>query len=468
MDWGMMTHRLGGWATPPPSGGSDLYWKSMSLPMGITVSMPFILMLGSIAVLPLAFPHWWESNRNKAWISLALGAPTLAYLLSFVPEGPELVLHTAVDYLAFVTLLTALFVIAGGIYIRGTLAGTPLTNTVLLGIGAVAASFIGTTGASMVLIRPLLRANHRRRHKVHTVIFFIFIVSNCGGLLTPLGDPPLFLGFLRGVPFHWTFRLFAEWALVNGVLLLVYNLLDQYWLNREELEDRRALLEEIERAERPIAIEGRHNFVYLAGVMGTILLVGYMGRVAGWSDIWQKIVQTAVMAGLALLAWWTTPRRIYEHNHFTFHPPIEVAVVFGGIFATMVPVLQLLAHWGDRLGVVHPWQFFWMTGVLSSFLDNAPTYLTFASLASGLLHTDPMNLAELTHTAAGESLLRAISCGAVFMGANTYIGNAPNFMVRAIAEEQRIRMPSFLGYLRWSVPFLVPLWLLVTLVFFRG
>lgn len=467
MDGAVSARDLGGLLAPPASGAADLYWERMSLPMGITVSLPFVLLLGAIAVLPLAFPHWWESNRNKAWVSLALGAPTLAYLLSFVPEGPELVFHTAVDYLAFVTLLTALFVISGGIYVRGTLAGTPLTNTVLLGIGAVAASFIGTTGASMVLIRPLLRANRLRRHKVHTVIFFIFIVSNGGGLLTPLGDPPLFLGFLRGVPFHWTFRLFAEWALVNGVLLVVYNLLDQYWLNREELEDRRALLEEVERAERPIAVEGRHNLVYLAGVMGTILLVGSLGKVAGWSDIQQKLVQTAVMAGLALLAGWTTPRRIYEQNHFTFHPPVEVAVVFAGIFATMTPVLQLLAHWGDRLGVVRPWQFFWMTGLLSSVLDNAPTYLTFASLASGLLHTDPMNLAELIRTADGESLLRAISCGAVFMGANTYIGNAPNFMVRAIAEEQRIRMPSFVGYLRWSVPFLFPLWVLVTLVFFR-
>ncbi|MCS7311418.1 MAG: sodium:proton antiporter [Acidobacteria bacterium] len=456
-----------GLPAPPASGAADLYWENLSLPVSITVSMPFVLMLGAIAVLPLAFPHWWESNRNKAWISLALGLPTLAYLLSFVPEGLALVFHTAVDYVAFVTLLTALYVISGGIYIRGTLAGTPLTNTALLGIGAVAASFIGTTGASMILIRPLLRANHRRRHKLHTVIFFIFIVSNCGGLLTPLGDPPLFLGFLRGVPFYWTFRLWAEWVLVNGLLLALYNFLDQYWLNREETENRRALLEEITRAERPISIEGRHNFVYLMGVMGTILLVGYMGRVAGWSDVWQKIVQTIVMATLAVLAWWTTPRRIYEQNHFTFHPPIEVAVVFGGIFATMIPVLQILAHWGDRLGVVYPWQFFWMTGVLSSFLDNAPTYLTFASLASGLMHTDPMNLAELTRTADGEFLLRAISCGAVFMGANTYIGNAPNFMVRSIAEEQRIRMPSFLGYMRWSILFLFPLWVLVTLVFFR-
>ncbi len=444
------------------------YWEHLPVRLAVLVSIPFVLMLLSIATLPLLAPHWWERIRNQLMISAVLGTPVIFYLIGFVPHGTELLVHMGVDYVAFIALLGSLYVIASGIYIRGRLAGTPLINTLILAIGGLMASFIGTTGASMVLIRPLLRANEKRKHKVHTFIFFIFIVSNAGGLLTPLGDPPLFLGFLRGVPFNWTFRFWKEWLFVNGLLLFIYNLLDQYWLDREEIEDPRALLEEIEKTARPIEIEGRYNILFLLGIIGTILLIGYFGRVEGWSEIIQKLIQAIVMFTIAAAAWWATPRRLYTLNRFSMYPLEEVAAVFAGIFATMIPVLQILGHWGDQFGLTRPWQFFWMTGVLSSFLDNAPTYLTFASLASGLVHTDPFHLLELAMHARGAQLLEAIACGAVFMGANTYIGNAPNFMVRSIAIERGIRMPSFFGYMRWTLVVLVPMWVLVTLVFFRG
>ncbi len=417
---------------------------------------PFGLMLLSIAVLPLVANHFWEHNRNKAILSVVLGVPIVAWFLRL---DPAVLGHTAHEYVAFIILLGALFVIAGGIVVRGTLAGTPGLNAGLLAIGAVLASLIGTTGASMLLIRPLLRANSVRRHIAHVVVFFIFVVSNAGGLLTPLGDPPLFLGFLRGVPFLWTLRLGLEWAFVNGALLVIFYFVDSTLFRREDIETPGDLDEVAVKHQVPVHVVGKVNFLYLAGVVAVLLVAGSFHLPAG--------VQELGMAGMAVLSLLTTPKALREENGFTWGPIVEVAVVFAGIFATMIPALQLLNARGGELGLTEPWQFFWAAGALSSFLDNAPTYLTFASAASGIVGTDAANLAQLIATERGASLLVAISLGAVFMGANTYIGNGPNFMVKAIAEQSGVKMPGFFGYMAWSGAVLLPLFVVVTFLFLR-
>ena len=436
--------------------------------------IPFALFLLAIAVLPLVAPHFWERNRNKGLVAAVLGLPVAVWLLVGPAEGAHWLLASLEEYVAFIVLLGALFVITGGIYLKGSLAGTPIVNTAFLGIGALIASFIGTTGASMLLIRPLLRANRTRVKRAHIVVFFIFVVSNGGGMLTPLGDPPLFLGFLRGVPFLWTFRLFQEWALVNGVLLVVFNLLDQAIFNREEKLRPGSQLEEVQKVKEPLSIEGKQNLLYLVGVIAVIYLVGTYGSRISSSDTVQKGLQVAGMLAMAALSLRTTPKPIRVLNRFSYAPILEVAVIFIGIFVTMVPALKILEAWGEdgTIKIDQSWQFFWASGALSSFLDNAPTYLTFATLACGVVGRetattiDPGNLSELLAYANGVAYLTAISCGAVFMGANTYIGNGPNFMVKAIAEENQVRMPSFFGYMLWSVGILVPLFVLVTFLFF--
>src|SRR5881296_3299471 len=418
--------------------------------------IPFLLMLVSIAVLPMAVPEWWDSNRNKTILSLAFSVPVLAVVL---PCEARLMLHSVLDYFSFLILLASLFVIAGGIYVKGEFAGTPLVNTVFLGIGAVLANVIGTTGASMVMIRPFLRANRLRQHRSHLVVFFIFIVSNTAGLLTPLGDPPLFLGFLRGVPFHWTLRLLPQWALVVGSLLILFNIYDQFVFTREEIETHRALAE-IVQARHPLQIQGKRNLLYLTGVMVAAILNGHFG--------WPRGIQEAMMITMARLSWYTTPRSIHRENHFHFSPIIEVAALFIGIFITMVPALEILNARAASFDLRAPWHFFWMSGALSSVLDNAPTYLTFTALASGLVGGSAESLRSLFESGVGETLLAAVSCGSVFMGANTYIGNGPNFMVKSIAERQGIKMPSFGGYMVYSGFILIPLFILVTFVFFRS
>jgi Na+/H+ antiporter NhaD/arsenite permease-like protein len=417
---------------------------------------PFAVMLLAIAVLPLVASHFWEHNRNKAILSVVLGVPVAAWIATkdLVALG-----HVVHEYVAFIILLGALFVIAGGIVVRGTLAGTPGVNTVLLAIGAVIASFVGTTGASMLLIRPLLRANSVRARKIHVVIFFIFVVSNAGGLLTPLGDPPLFLGFLRGVPFLWTMRLFPMWLFVNGALLAIFYVLDSTIFRKEDIATPGDLDEVAVAHKVPLSIEGKRNFLYLAGVVGVLLAAGSFELPRG--------VQEGGMLLMAGLAWLDTPRALRHENGFTWGPILEVAALFAGIFATMIPALAILNARGSELGLTTPAQFFWATGILSSFLDNAPTYLTFASAASGLLGTDGRNLAELIALDQGAVLLGAISLGAVVMGANTYIGNGPNFMVKAIAEQGGVRMPSFFGYMGYSTAILVPIFVAVTLIFLR-
>jgi len=435
---------------------------------------PFAFYLLTIAVVPLFFAHFWEHNRNKLLVAVIASAPVVGYLLLVDPRGSELLHHSLREYLAFLSLLGSLFVISGGVYLRGELAGTPIVNTAFLAVGALLASLVGTTGASMLLIRPLLRANHARQRKVHIVVFFIFIVSNGAGMLTPLGDPPLFLGFLRGVDFLWTLRLFAPWALVNGVLLLVFNFLDQAILDNEELERPGSQLEELQRIDEPLSIQGGINFVWLAGVVLVIFLTGkYGARISPNADV-LALVGIAGMASLTMLSLATTATSVRLANRFGWAPIVEVAVIFLGIFVTMVPALGYLEANGASLGITEPWQFFWASGILSSFLDNAPTYLTFTSMAVGVVNAvDPSaalqadRLGLLAAHPLGALYLTAISCGAVFMGANSYIGNGPNFMVKAIAEESGIRMPSFFGYMAWSCGILIPLFVVVTLIFFN-
>jgi len=402
--------------------------------------VPFAAMLLAIAVCPLWIPHWWESNRNKLIVSAVLGLPVLAV---YGVRHPATLAHTAADYVSFTILLAGLFVVSGGILLRGDLVATPLTNTGFLALGALLASIIGTTGASMLLIRALLQTNHERTRTRHTIVFFIFIVSNVGGMLTPLGDPPLFLGYLAGVPFTWTLRLFPQWGLMLVVLLAAYFVVDSVQFSHEPL---RAI--QRDRAERqPLRVLGRLNALWLAGV---VLAVAFLG--APWRE--------AAIVALAAVSMRLTPSRIRRDNGFSAGPMVEVAVLFAGIFLTMIPALDLLRLRGAELGVREPWQFFWVAGVLSSFLDNAPTYLTFLALGQGLGLA-----AEVVGVPA--AILAAISVGAVAMGANSYIGNAPNFMVKSIAEEAKVPMPSFFGYMAYSGGILVPLFVLVTLLFFR-
>jgi Na+/H+ antiporter NhaD/arsenite permease-like protein len=417
---------------------------------------PFVLMLVSIAVLPLVVPRWWDNNRNKVLLSVVISLPALAAVLSV---NPELLWHSLLDYVSFLTLLGSLFVISGGIYLKGEFAGTPLVNAIFLAIGALFANLIGTTGASMLLIRPFLRANQLRRHRAHLIVFFIFIVSNTAGLLTPLGDPPLFLGFLRGVPFQFTLRLLPQWALVVGGLLILFNIYDQVVFTKEEIETHRVMAE-IVQARHPLQIQGARNFIYLLGVMMAVVLNGHFG--------WPRGIQEAIMITMARISWYTTPRSIHRENHFHFSPIVEVAALFLGIFVTMVPALEILNARAAAFDLKAPWHFFWLSGALSSVLDNAPTYLTFTAMASGLLGTSVQNLDAMLRSGLGQTLLAAVSCGSVFMGANTYIGNGPNFMVKSIAEGQGIKMPSFAGYMLYSGLILIPLFVIVTFVFFRG
>ncbi len=415
---------------------------------------PFGLMLLSIGVLPLVAGGLWEYNRNKAILSLLLGGPVAIWTATL--DSTALV-HAASEYAAFILLLAALFVISGGIVVRGTLGGTPGVNSVLLGIGAVLASIIGTTGASMVLVRPLLRANSVRQQKAHVFVFFIFVVANAGGLLTPMGDPPLFLGFLRGVPFTWTLGLWRQWLLANASLILLFYIVDSTIFRREDLAtpgdlDRIAVEHQV-----PLSIGGKHNLLFLVGIAGVLLLSGTFAL--------HTLVQDAGMLLMLALSWVTTPKALRQENGFTWYPIAEVAALFAGIFATMIPALAILNARGAQLGLHHPWHYFWASGALSSFLDNAPTYLTFASAASGSMGTDAADLGQLLKTEHGAALLAAISMGSVFMGANTYIGNGPNFMVKAIAERAGVRMPGFFGYMVYSAGILLPLFVVLTWVF---
>ncbi len=405
----------------------------------------FVGLLLCIAVIPLINGDWW--GRYFGLVSLGLSIP--AALLVIFTEW-TLLLHVLQEYISFIILLGSLFIIAGGIVIRVGAQGTPMLNTIFLLIGSVFASLIGTTGASMVLLRPLIRSNKWRRYVVHIYIFFIFIVSNIGGLLTPLGDPPLFLGFLRGVPFFWTLRLLPIWALAIGILLILFFAMDSHFVKKESKERARRAMERL--PEKKLEIKGRINFLFLLLVIGSFFLPPIP-----W-------LREGIMVAAAGLSVYFTGKYLREENAFTYHPIREVAILFAGIFVTMVPVLTMLQVHGSQLGVIQPWQFFWVSGLLSSFLDNAPTYLVFMSTAQSVAHAQGI-LSGLV-VGVPETLLKAISAGSVLMGANSYIGNGPNFMVKAICEENKVRMPSFFGYMAWSTGILIPLFFLVTWIFF--
>ena len=442
--------------------------------------IPFVGILLSIAIFPLVLDsHFLVHHGGKmslVWASVF----AIPYLIAFRGDAFYDILHIyLLDYIPFILLLWGLFTVAGGILVRGTLRGTPLLNTFLLLIGTVIASWVGTTGASMLLIRPLIRANAYRKNKVHLIVFFIFLVSNIGGSLTPIGDPPLFLGFLRGVPFFWTTTaLLPHMVSISVVLIVLFFIIDTLMFKREGgvVPD--------DGTNEPIRVEGLFNLVFLFGIIAAVLMSGTFKwgevNILGVHVYWQNIAREVLIVVMGMLSLKYTPfsGELRQSNEFSWEPIEEVAKVFAGIFMTIIPALAILkaGENGALAGLIgamkQPVHYFWITGILSSFLDNAPTYLTFFNTALGKLHltetvvpeilsgqlTDPEHLEFVR-------LLIAISVGAVFMGANTYIGNAPNFMVKAIAEQSGIRMPSFFGYMLWSVAILFPLFVIVTFVF---
>jgi Na+/H+ antiporter NhaD/arsenite permease-like protein len=433
--------------------------------------IPFIAILAAIALLPLIprTHHWWESNRNRLIVSLIFGALTVIYYM--IAEGmasvPVVLSHAIVlDYVPFIILLFALYVISGGIRLTGDLAAHPLTNTTFLAIGAVLASFVGTTGASMLLIRPLLQTNSERKRVTHTVIFFIFLVSNVGGCLLPIGDPPLFLGYLRGVPFLWPFAaLWKEWAFCSVALLVIYFVWDTFAYSHET----KAAIRRDETRLKPLRLHGSINFLWLGGVVLAVAMLDSHKVVPGTN--WEPfpLLREMVMLALVALSLLTTPRGLREANRFNYAAIAEVAALFIGIFITMRVPMDVLHVMGGGLGLDRPWEFFWATGSLSSFLDNAPTYVVFFETANAMADAPGPGVIQLLDGRyIREDFLVAISLGAVFMGANTYIGNGPNFMVKAIAEQSGVKMPTFFGYmLRYSLPILVPLFVLITVLFMR-
>ena len=447
---------------------ADFNGSQLSAVWGI----PFAGLLLSIALCPLLTPSFWHHHFGKvsaAW-SLAFFVP-FAVIFGPVIASNSLVHAMVAEYIPFIILLTALFTVAGGIFIRGNLHGSPLLNTSILAIGAVLASFMGTTGASMLMIRPLIRANDNRKHAAHIVVFFIFIVSNAGGSLTPLGDPPLFLGFLKGVDFFWTVKhILPETLFLVGSLLAIFFLMDSWYYRREGV-----LPVDPTPDTKKIGFDGVVNFWLLGIVVALVLLSGFWKspisfNVAGTDVGLPGLIRDVGLILVTLISLKVTPDKVHADNQFSWGPMLEVAKLFAGIFLTIIPVIAML-----RAGLLGPFSavvqavtlpngqpdpamYFWASGLLSSFLDNAPTYLVFFNTAGG-------NPSVLMTSLA--TTLAAISAGSVFMGANSYIGNAPNMMVKAIAEDRGVRMPSFFGYMVWSGGILVPLFIVMTFIFFR-
>jgi len=440
-------------------------------------AIPFIGILLSIAIFPLIAPHFWHHHFPKVAAAWAL-IFAIPFLIVYRGQAVHEILHIYfIDYIPFIILLWGLFTISGGIFIRGSLKGTPILNTFLILIGTLLASWVGTTGAAMIMIRPLLRANEDRKHKVHLIVIFIFLVANIGGTLTPLGDPPLFLGFLHGVDFFWTLGLLPELIVTAVILLIVLYIWDSILYKKENLPD------PVNKEKVPIKVEGAFNFLFLLGVIAGVLFSGVAKigdvNVLGVHMQIQGIMRDVWIIGMGLLSLKLTSKVIREENEFSWFPIQEVAYLFAGIFMTIIPALAILkaGEHGALAALIRavetPKDFFWVTGSLSSFLDNAPTYLTFFNTALGKLGlTEPMVREAFeagtisTSFPEFEKLLIGISLGAVFMGAVTYIGNAPNFMVRSIAEESGIKMPSFFGYMfKYSIPILIPVFIVVSWLF---
>lgn len=437
-------------------------------------SLPFAGLLLSIALCPLLMPHFWHHHFGKlsmVW-SMAFLLPCAATFGVTVAASGAIHAFFA-EYLPFIILITALFVVAGGICVRGKLHGTPALNTGLLAIGVLLASVMGTTGASMLMIRPLIRANGNRKHSVHIVVFFIFLVANAGGSLTPLGDPPLFLGFLKGIDFFWTIKnIFPQTLFLCSSLLAIFFLLDRYHYRQHEEEYTPA---RDPTPDSPIWFQGKINFILLGLIVVAVLISGIWKPGIGFSVLGveialQNLVRDALLAGIILFSLWVTPQEAHEGNDFSWAPITEVGLLFAGIFLTIIPVIAILraGEFGSFSAIVRGVtdvrgepvnaMYFWASGLLSAFLDNAPTYLVFFNTAGG----DPdLLMGPMAAT------LAAISCGSVFMGAISYIGNAPNMMVKSIAEQRGIRMPSFFGYMKWSCGVLIPLFILMTFIFFR-
>ncbi len=491
MGWNLLVFLLIAFGTPTDTfaaggGGEQANLGEM---LSLWSVIPFIGILLSIAVIPLVNSHWWHHNFGRVSAAWAL-IFAIPFLFAYRGDAFHEILHIYLaDYFPFIILLWGLYTAAGGIVVRGSIAGTPVANTVMLFIGTVLASWMGTTGASMVLIRPILRANATRKSKVHVVVFFIFLVSNIGGSLTPLGDPPLFLGFLHGVPFFWTMALLPEMAAISLALLGIFFVVDTIYYKREQGQVPEG---EASAEKAPLGVDGLYNLIFLGGVMGAVLLSGFWNphvelNVLGVHIALQSLVRDVLIIVMGLLSLKFTPWTLREANGFTWFPIKEVGYLFAGIFMTIVPALAILkaGEQGSLAFVIRAAKneasYFWITGVLSSFLDNAPTYLTFftsalgklgltedtirqalrmAPEAWGTLGADPAQIARFV------AFLKAISLGAVFMGANTYIGNAPNFMVKSIAEENGVPMPSFFGYMLYSVLILVPLFIILTFVIY--
>ena len=450
--------------------------------LGATLALwwviPFAGILLSIALFPLIAPHFWHHHFPKISAGWAL-LFAIPFVYQYGGHAWHEIFHIyLLDYIPFIILLWGLFTISGGILVKGSLKGTPQVNLLMILVGTLLASWIGTTGAAMVMIRPLLRANAHRKYKVHLVVFFIFLVANIGGSLTPLGDPPLFLGFLHGVSFFWTLHLIPEMMTASGILLVILFFVDSFYYRKETFAP------SDDESTEPLKLEGALNFLLLLGVIVGVIFSGvvHIGHIEilGVPMAIQNIIRDLWIIAMGLLSMKLTKKETREGNEFSWFPILEVAYLFAGIFMTIIPALAILkaGEHGALAGLIRvvkePWHYFWVTGALSSFLDNAPTYLTFFNSALGKLglSEEHVRAAFIAGHAAERlpefiSYLKAISVGAVFMGANTYIGNAPNFMVKSIAEESGVTMPSFFGYmLKYSIPILIPTFIIITFIYF--
>lgn len=475
--WISATPALAGKSVPASIGGGVANRSAIARPVPhIAWATPFAALLLAIAVLPLVpvAHHWWERNEFKLGVGITLGAVVLGhyafrgYGYHGAPAGPETVVavleHALLrDYVPFIVLIASLYVISGGLQLKGNLRAFPWVNTAFLAVGAILASLIGTTGASMVLIRPLLQSNREREHVKHTVVFFIFLVSNVGGCLLPTGDPPLFLGYLNGVPFSWTLQLIAPWLFTVVTLLVVYFIWDS-------LAYRRETLEHIQQDERHYSRPRLHGTINIALLLGVILAVALMvpGKPLPGTDlVVVDFAREAVMLTLMALSLGLTPKNLRVETEYSNAAIYEVAALFLGIFLTMQVPIEILQSTGPSLGLTTPSHFFWATGSLSSVLDNAPTYLVFFETAKTLPTPSTSRIVSLLDGQIRHDLLAAVSLGAVFMGAITYIGNAPNLMVKLIAEQRSVKMPSFFGYILYSAGVLVPIFMVVSLIFFN-